>query len=314
MACGINNTPRITQQVQQILKTFKPATPELQQLSGFIGQCYIFSDLSIKNPHTLIVDVTNARIGHYNTRTKRFYEVITTGEWTTVPFVIDLSDSKHQAIGKHTAIFLAGFISQRTPEHIENLINSGYFDDFTVNHLTGNVNEDEHLEATTEYQNSLHGKVLKRLAVLLTGSGISYFPDDAKRKGDLVDRSALRYPLSIKEIQYVARELNAKHLLPQPILDASTNALKKREAEIVKLIAKEIAPVWLNAHHYVYKHPEANYPLHDDLKYKHQRRAVLSAYEAQKQLLAEAYHADYCFYQYDEQLNKIYAEVEKLSA
>jgi hypothetical protein len=115
MACGINNTPRITQQVQQILKTLKPAPPELQRLAGFIGQCYIFSDLSIKNPHTIIVDTTYARIGHYNVRTKRFYEVITKGEWTTVPFVIDPSDSKHQAIGKHTAIFLAGFISQRTP-------------------------------------------------------------------------------------------------------------------------------------------------------------------------------------------------------
>ncbi len=56
MACGINNTPRITQQVQQILKTLKPATPELQHLAGFIGQCYIFSDLSIKNPHTIIVE------------------------------------------------------------------------------------------------------------------------------------------------------------------------------------------------------------------------------------------------------------------
>ena len=56
MACGINNTPRITQQVQQILKTLKPATPELQQLAGFIGQCYTFSDLSIKNPHTIIVE------------------------------------------------------------------------------------------------------------------------------------------------------------------------------------------------------------------------------------------------------------------
>ncbi|NLZ52891.1 MAG: hypothetical protein GX892_07065, partial [Thermoanaerobacteraceae bacterium] len=79
MACGINNTPRITQQVQQILKTLKPATPELQQLAGFIGQCYIFSDLGVRNPHILIVDTTYARIGHYNVRTKRFYEVVTTG-------------------------------------------------------------------------------------------------------------------------------------------------------------------------------------------------------------------------------------------
>lgn len=110
MACGIKNTPRITQQVQQILKTLKPAPPELQRLAGFIGQCYTFSDLSIKNPHTIIVDTTYARIGHYNTRTKRFYEVITKGEWTTVPYVIDPNDSKHQAIGKHTAIFLVSFI------------------------------------------------------------------------------------------------------------------------------------------------------------------------------------------------------------
>jgi hypothetical protein len=56
MACGKNNTPRIAQQVHQILKTLKPAPIELQQLAGFIGQCYIFSDLSIKNPHILIVD------------------------------------------------------------------------------------------------------------------------------------------------------------------------------------------------------------------------------------------------------------------
>jgi len=313
MACGINNTPRITQQAQQILKTLKPAPPELQRLAGFIGQCYIFSDLSIKNPHILIVDTTYARIGHYNVRTKRFYEVVTTGEWTTVPFVIDPSDSKHQAIGKHTAIYLAGFISQRTPEHIENLINSGYFDDFTVNHLTGNVDEDQHLEATTEKQNNLHGKILNRLADLFAGSALTYIPDDAKRKGKAVERHALRYPLSIKEIQHVYRDLKSKNLIPRPKRITPTTT-KKYEDKVVELIAQHIAEVWLKADHYLPSYPAENYPLHDDLLYKHQRKAVLSAYEAQKQLQAEAYHADYCFYQYEEQHNKLNAEVNKLSA
>ena len=313
MACGKNNTPRITQQVQQILKTLKPAPIELQQLAGFIGQCYIFSDLSIKNPHTIIVDTTNARIGHYNSRTKRFYEVITRGEWTTVPFVIDPTDSKHQAIGKHTAIFLAGFISTRTPEHIENLINSGYFNDFSVNHQTGNVNDDQHLEATTEKQNNLHGKILNRLADLFAGSALTYIPDDAKRKGKAVERHALRYPLSIKEIQHVYRDLKSKNLIPRPKRITPTTT-KKYEDKVVELIAQHIAPVWLKADHYLPSYPAEDYPLHDDLLYKYQRRAVLSAYEAQKQLQAEAYHADYCFYQYEEQHNKLNAEVNKLSA
>ncbi len=311
MACGINNTPRITKQVHQILNTFKPANPELQQLSGFIGQCYIFSDLSIKNPHTLIVDTTYARIGHYNSRTKRFYEVITKGEWTTVPFVIDPSDSKIQAIGKHTAIFLASFISQRTPEHIENLINTGYFDDFTVNHLTNNVDDDLNLEAATEYQNQMHRKVLERLADLFAGSALTYIPEDAKRKGKSVDRPALRYPLTTREIQHVTREL--KHLVPQPKRITPTT-IKKYRDEVARIVADYIAPVWLKADHYLPSYPAENYPLHDDLKYKHQRRAVLSAYEAQKQLQADAYHADYCFYQYNEQLSKIYAEAIKQSA
>lgn len=313
MACGLNNTPRITQQVQQILKTIKPANLEFQKLSGFIGQCFTFSDLGTHNPHTLIVDTTYARIGHYNTRTKRFYEVITTGEWTTVPFVIDPSDSKHQAIGKHTAIFLAGFISQRTPEHIENLINSGYFDDFNVNHLTGNVDEDQHLEATTEKQNNLHGKVLNRLANLFAGSALTYIPDDAKRKGKAVERHALRYPLSIKEIQHVYRDLKSKNLIPRPKRITPTTT-KKYEDKVVELIAQHIAPVWLKADHYLPSYPAEDYPLHDDLLYRHQRRAVLSAYVAQKQLQAEAYHADYCFYQFEEQHNKLNAEVNKLSA
>lgn len=313
MACGLNNTPRITQQVQQILKTIKPANLEFLKLSGFIGQCVTFSDLGTHNPHKIIVDTTYARIGHYNSRTKRYAEVVTKGEWTTVPFIIDPSDSKIQAIGKHTAIFLAGFISTRTPEHIENLINTGYFDDFNVNHLTGNVDEDQHLEATTEKQNNLHGKVLNRLANLFAGSALTYIPDDAKRKGKAVERHALRYPLSIKEIQHVARELNANNLIPRPKRITPTTT-KKYEDKVVELIAQHIAEVWLKADHYLPSYPAESYPLHDDLKYKHQRRAVLSAYEAQKQLLAEAYHAEHCFYQYEEQLNKIYSEVEKLSA
>lgn len=313
MACGKDNTPRITQQVQQILKTLKPAPPELQQLAGFIGQCYIFSDLSIKNPHTIIVDTTYARIGHYNSRTKRFYEVITTGEWTTVPFIIDPNDSKHQAIGKHTAIFLAGFISQRTPEHIENLINSGYFDDFNVNHQTGNVNDDRFLEAVTEKQNNLHGKILNRLAELLADYSLAYYPSDAKRKGKPVKRAALKYPLSIKEIQHVYRTLSSKHLIPRPV-KLTPRTIKKFEDDVVNLIAEQIAEVWLKANHYLPSYPAEDYPLHDDLLYRHQRRAVLSAYEAQKQLQAEAYHADYCFYQFEEQHNKLNAEAVKLSA
>lgn len=95
------------------------------------------------------------------------------------------------------------FISTRTPEHIENLINSGYFDDFNVNHQTGNVNEDRFLEAVTEKQNNLHGKILNRLAELLADYSLAYYPSDAKRKGKPVKRAALKYPLSIKEIQHV---------------------------------------------------------------------------------------------------------------
>lgn len=312
MACGKDNTPRITQQVQQILKTLKPAPPELQRLAGFIGQCYTFSDLSIKNPHILIVDTTYARIGHYNSRTKRFYEVITTGEWTTVPFIIDPNDKKVQAIGKHTAIFLAGFISQRTPEHIENLINSGYFDDFTVNHLTNNVDDDLNLEAATEYQNLMHRKVLERLAKLFAGTSLTYVPADAKRKGKSVDRPALRYPLTTGEIQHVTRKL--KHLVPRPKRITPTTTKKYRD-EVARIVAEYIAEVWLKADHYLPSYPAEDYPLHDDLLYKHQRKAVLSAYEAQKQLQADAYHADYCFYQYEEQLNRSKsAEAVKLSA
>lgn len=313
MACGKDNTPRITQQVQQILKTLKPAPPALQQLAGFIGQCYIFNDLDPHNPHTLIVDVTYARLGHYNARTQRFYEVITKGEWTTAPFVTDPNDDKVQAIGKHTAIFLAGFISQRSPEHIEYLINTGFYDDFNVNHQTGNVNDDRFLEAVTEKQNNLHGKILNRLAELLVDYSLAYYPSDAKRKGKPVKRAALKYPLSIKEIQHVYRTLNAKHLIPRPV-QLTPRTLKKFEDDVVNLIAKHIAQVWLNADHYLPSYPEQDYPLHDALLYKHQRQAVLSAYEAQKQLQAEAYHADYCFYMFEEQHNKLDAEVNKLSA
>lgn len=314
MACGKDNTPRITQQVQQILNTLMPATPELQKLAGFTGSCVSFSDLDTNNPHTLIVDLTHARLGHYNTRTKRFYEVITKGEWTTAPFTIDPDDPKAQAIGKHTAIFLAGFISRRTPEHIQDLIDSDYFEDFTVNHLTNNVNDDKNLEATTEKQNNLHGKVLKRLADLFADTVLTYIPEDAKRKGKQVNRPALRYPLSIEEITYIYRDLNSKHLIPRPRRLTPTT-VKKFEKEAVDLIAKEIAQVWVNAHHYVYSHPEVNYPLHDDLKYRHQRRAVLSALEGLKSLQSEDYHAEYSFYQYEAQINrKEDAEVVKLSA
>lgn len=313
MACGINNTPRITQQVHQILKTLKPAPPELQRLAGFIGQCYTFSDLGVRNPHILIVDTTYARIGHYNVRTKRFYEVVTTGEWTTVPFVIDPNDKKVQAIGKHTAIFLVSFISQRSSEHIAYLINTGFFDDFNVNHQTGNVNEDRFLEAVTEKQNNLHGKILNRLAELLADYSLAYYPSDAKRKGKPVKRAALKYPLSIKEIQHVYRTLSSKHLIPRPV-KLTPRTIKKFEDDVVNLIAKHIAQVWLNANHYLPSYPEQDYPLHDDLLYKHQRRAVLSAYVAQKQLQAEAYHADYCFYQYEEQINHKEQEVLGLSA
>lgn len=313
MACGKDNTPRITQQVQQISKTLSPATPELQLLSGFTGSCVSFSDLDTNNPHTLIVDLTHARLGHYNTRTKRFYEVITKGEWTTAPFTIDPDDPKAQAIGKHTAIFLAGFISDRTTEHIESLIDSDYFEDFTVNHLTNNVNDDKNLEATTEKQNNLHGKVLKRLADLFAGSTLTYIPEDAKRKGKSIDRPALRYPLSIEEITYIYRDLNSKHLLPRPRRLTPTT-IKKFEKEAVDLIAKEIAQVWIDAHHYAPRYPEASYPLHDSLKYKHQRRAVLSALEGLKSLQSDNMHADYNFYKYEEQINKIDAEAEKVAA
>lgn len=314
MACGKDNTPRITQQVTQITKTLAPATPEFQLLAGFRGSCVTFSDLDKRNPRTLIVDRTHARLGHYNKRTKRFYEVISKGEWTTAPFTIDPEDPKAQAIGKHTAIYLGGFISSRTPEHIENLINGGYFDNLTVNHMTGNVNDDMYLEYTSEKQNNLHGKVLKRLADLFAGTTLTYIPEDAKRKGKAVDRPALKYPLSIKEITHVYREINAKHLIPRPIkIDPTT--IKKFEKEAVDLIAKEIAPVWRNAHHYVYKHPEANYPMHDDLKYKHQRRAVLSALEAVKSMQSEEYHAEYNYLRFEEQISKIEsAEALKLSA
>lgn len=313
MACGKDNTPRITQQVAQITKTLAPATPEFQRLSGFTGNCVSFSDLDPNNPRTLTVDLTHARLGHYNKQTKRFYEVITKGEWTTAPFTIDPADDKHQAIGKHTAIFLAGFISGRTPEHIENLVNGGYFDDLTVNHMTGNVNDDMYLEYTSEKQNNLHGKVLKRLADLLAGTVLTYIPEDAKRKGKQVNRPALRYPLSIKEITHVYQELNAKHLIPRPIR-ITPRSYRKFENEVVKLIAKEIAKIWVDAHHYVYNHPEVDYPLHDSLRYKHQRTAVLSALDGLKSLQSDNTHADYSYLKYEEQINKIDAEAVKLTA
>ena len=79
---------------------------------------------------------------------------------------------------------------------------------------------------------------------------------------------------------------------------------KKYEKEVVNLIANHIAVVWKNAHHYAPEYPEANYPLHDDLLYKHQRTAVLSALEGQNTLQSEAYHSEYNYLKYEQSLNK----------
>lgn len=299
MACGINNTPRIKDQVIQIAKTLAPAPLQLQQRAGFIGDCVIFDDLSIRNPRTIIVDLTHSRLGHLNNRTNKYAEIITKGEWNSTIFVVDPDDPKGQSLGKHTAIHLSGFLGQHDEDSINYLISTGFFDNYTVNHLTGNVNIDTYLEATTTAQNNYHGRVLSRMAELLEEKSLAYYPKDAKRKSKLVKRPALKYPLSINEVKHVYKSLGMNDLLPH-YTGTTPTAYKRYEKKVIDLIAEQIAQVWLDAHHYIPKHPHETYPLHDELKYLHQRKAVLAALEAQKHLYSEEYHADCSFYQYEE--------------
>ena len=102
MACGLNNVTRVRAQVVLLSSTFRKASAAEQKQTGFIGRCYVVSD---RADHTIVVDVDYARVA-YARDGGRYYERITKGEWTTVPFVVSATDGTCQAIGKHLIICL----------------------------------------------------------------------------------------------------------------------------------------------------------------------------------------------------------------
>lgn len=305
MARGINNTARMTSQVAQILATLTPATPEIQALTGFIGTCYTFKDLDPKSPRIIVVDVDNSRIGTYYTKRKKtpFIECRPNGYWNTLTMIVDPNDPKGQSIGRHTATHLVRFIRSHSTEYITTLINTGYFEDYNVNHMTNDTDNNEYLECATNRQNRIHGLVVNRLAKKFKGTGIAYQQKGAKRNKKFVTRLSLKYPLSVVEVDYVEQGLIDHEKVP---VYTGTTEKERRDYErmIADEIAEQIAQVWLAANHYMPKYEHDGYPMHDSLRYKYQRRAVLSALEVQKTLQAEQQHADYYFYQYEQNLPK----------
>lgn len=313
MARGINNTARMTAQVEQILATLTPVTPEIQALTGFIGTCYAFRDLDSKSPKVIVVDVSYSRIGTYYPKRKKtpFIECLPNGYWNTLSMIVDPNDPKGQSIGRHTATHLVRFIRSHSAEYIESLINTGYFEDYNVNHMTNDTDNNHYLECATNRQNRIHGLVVNRLAKKFEGTGIAYKQKGAKRNKKSVTRMSLKYPLSVIEVDYT--EQSGLDYEKIPVYTGTTDQ-ERRDYErlLADYIAEQIADVWLKANHYIPKYPHDGYPMHDSLRYKWQRKAVLSALEAQKAIHAEQQHADYYFYQYDEQID--YVEPSKLTA
>lgn len=288
MACGSNNITRIRAQVVLLSSTFRKAHIDEKNAKGFIGRCYAVSD---RCGHTIVVDVDYARVAYARDGGK-FNERITKGEWTTVPFVVSATDGTCQAIGKHLVICLVKSMAEIGAAKVRTLIKGGYYNDFVVNHMTGNVDEDHYTEGCTEQLNRLHGRVIREMAKQLCESPLWYYPSDAKRNGKHVLRTALKFPLSVSEIEWVYEKLVTEGLIK------STG----KEAEVVRLIADRLIKVWMPVYMYGLE-SISGYPMHDELLHYKRRKDARSLILAHIEREKVAYDAEELFYSYEAQMN-----------